>query len=741
MTVVAAIAAPGQANPAPLINQPLVPDAVSSGGPAFTLTVNGTGFVSGSVVQWNGAALSTQFVSASQLTASVPASDIAVASTATVTVSNPALGGGVSNPQFFFITSSRAAVALTELPGRFGESSTGSVAIADFNGDGKLDVVVTNVVPGTISIQLGNGDGTFGSPTNYATGADPWAVAVADMNHDGKLDLAVTATGQNEISVLLGNGDGTFQPHVDYAVGTLGDDQFSLAFGDFNADGNLDLAVCNLFDGTVSILLGNGDGTFQSQTTFPSVDCTSMAVGDFNRDGRLDLAVVSGFGVQIWLGNGDGTFSVGQFISSRAQAAVTADVNADGILDLATVGDQVLSIALGNGDGTFQAPVGYATANSPVSLALEDLNGGGKLDAAVMASSMISILLGNGDGTFQNHVDEPADPASFSIVGGDLNGDGFADVATNSSAFLQTTIAFSPTALSFGSVEVGSSSAPLPVTLTNLGSTALAISSITTTAQFAQTNNCGSSLPAGGNCTINVTFSPSSSGSQGGSLTVTDSAVGSPQSVALSGFGTQPAVTLTPGPLTFPQQLIDTIKSLKETLINTGTANLIITSITVSGQFAQHNNCSATMLPGESCAITVEFKPLNIGPFTGTLSIPDNAPGSPQKASLTGTGTAFTVSPSSLNFGKVKIGQSSGPQTVTVTNFAQVSEKISAIKLVGGGNEFSETNNCGSTLGAGATCAINVTFSPTRQGTLDPTLQVLGGGGVFDVIMSGTGTN
>ena len=228
-------------NPVPLINQPLVPDATAPGGQGFTLTVHGTGFVSGAVVKWNGSSLATTFVSDSQLRASVPASDIAAASTASVTVVNPTPGGGMSNVMFFEVTPSSSLIALNA-PSAFGAGTTPySVAVGDFNGDGKLDLAVANEGSDNVSILLGNGDGTFQAAVDYGAGTDPDSVAVGDFNGDGKLDLVVANDDSNNVSILLGNGDGTFQAAVNYGVSAPS----SVAVGDFNGDGKLDLAVAN----------------------------------------------------------------------------------------------------------------------------------------------------------------------------------------------------------------------------------------------------------------------------------------------------------------------------------------------------------------------------------------------------------------------------------------------------------------------------------------------------------------
>lgn len=200
--------------PVPLINQPLVPGAKAPGSAGFPLTVNGTGFVPGATVKWNGSARATTFVSKSKITAAILASDVATPKTAQVTVVNPGPGGGTSNVVFFEVTLATSAAA-------FGTSSLGpffspqGVATGDFNRDGKLDLVVEDGAH-TVSVLLGKGDGTFRAPVNYTVVNSTSTVAVGDFNGDGKLDLAVGVLGG--IPILLGNGDGTFQTAVDYSV-------------------------------------------------------------------------------------------------------------------------------------------------------------------------------------------------------------------------------------------------------------------------------------------------------------------------------------------------------------------------------------------------------------------------------------------------------------------------------------------------------------------------------------------
>ena len=192
-----------------------------------------------------------------------------------------------------------------------------SVAVGDFNGDGKQDLAVANFrayYAVSVSILLGDGSGNFSAVTNFDSGNGPTSVAVGDFNGDGKQDLAVANQDTNDVSILLGNGDGSFQPAVRFSAGT---NPTSVTVGDFNGDGKQDLAVTNSSSNDVSILLGNGDGSLQPAVNLAAGGAPqSVAVGDFNGDGKQDLAVADAGAspdwngdVSILLGNGDGTFS------------------------------------------------------------------------------------------------------------------------------------------------------------------------------------------------------------------------------------------------------------------------------------------------------------------------------------------------------------------------------------------------------------------------------------------------
>lgn len=221
-----------------------------------------------------------------------------------------------------------------------------AVALADLNGDGKLDVAVSvlgaRLSAGNASVLLGNGDGTLQAARSFPVGYNPVAVVAGDLNNDGHPDLVVINAGDVDLSVLLGNGDGTFQKARSLAAGPA---PMSLALADLNHDGRLDLLVGNYNAEVpgrtgVAVELGNGDGTFQKLVRYDSADAAlSIAVGDFNRDGKLDVAVAdfTAKSAHLLLGNGDGTLQgASSYAAGLGPANITAaDFNHDGALDLA----------------------------------------------------------------------------------------------------------------------------------------------------------------------------------------------------------------------------------------------------------------------------------------------------------------------------------------------------------------------------------------------------------------------
>ncbi|PYV27955.1 MAG: hypothetical protein DMG24_03300 [Acidobacteria bacterium] len=232
-------------------------------------------------------------------------------------------------------------------------------------------------------------------------------------------------------------------------------------------------------------------------------------------------------------------------------------------------------------------------------------------------------------------------------------------------------------------------------------------------------------MAAGASCAINVTFTPAAAGTRSGTLSITDNASGSPQSVSLTGVGNTPAaVSLLPSSVSFGSQTVGTTSAVQAVaLTNTGGAVLSLTSVTANGDFAQTNNCGSTVAAGASCAINVTFTPAAAGSRSGTLSITDNATGSPQSVSLTGTGSThgFSLSPTSLTFASQLVGTTSAPQVVALSNPGNLALDIASIAVSG---DFAQASDCGSSVAAGATCAINVTASPSTAGTRSGILTV-----------------
>jgi len=310
-----------------------------------------------------------------------------------------------------------------------------SIAVGDFNGDGKQDLATANVSASTASVLLGNGSGGFAAKADFTT-TTPYSIAVGDFNGDGKQDLATANYGADTASVLLGNGDGTFAAKADFTTGAL---PASIAVGDFNGDGKQDLATANYTAGTASVLLGNGDGSFAAKTDFTTGTIPQgIAVGDFNGDGKQDLVTANYTAgtASVLLGDGSGGFAAKTDVTTGTTpySIAVGDFNGDGKQDLVTANHSAgtASVLLGNGNGSFAAKTDFAAGNGPISIAVGDFNGDGKQDLATanVGASTASVLLGNGSGGFAAKTDFTTGGGPISIAGGDFNGDGKQDLAT-----------------------------------------------------------------------------------------------------------------------------------------------------------------------------------------------------------------------------------------------------------------------------------------------------------------------
>jgi hypothetical protein len=332
-----------------------------------------------------------------------------------------------------------------------------SIAAGDLNSDGNLDFVVSDSANNTVNVLNGNGDGTFQPPRLFSLASVPISVVVADLNADGRQDVAVASycpvasscfhfPGNDGVTVLLGNGDGTLQSGVTYP--RSGNQASSMVSGDFNGDGVPDIAVTYLNSNTVGIFLGKGDGTLLPAISYGSGDAPmSLCVGDFNGDGKSDLVAVNnaaGSYVSLLLGDGNGRFQSAPSFDSGGQnplAVAVADVNGDGQPDLLVTSEQCpivgcfgtfLNVLLHQSDGTYRLAANYNHIGFPI---VGDVNGDGKLDLVVVSNTpgMASVLLGNGDGTFQPAVDYASGgQAAVSVTLADVNGDGRPDLVVAS---------------------------------------------------------------------------------------------------------------------------------------------------------------------------------------------------------------------------------------------------------------------------------------------------------------------
>jgi hypothetical protein len=570
------------------------------------------------------------------------------------------------------------------------------LVVGDFNGDGKPDLAVSNFASSTISILLNNGDGTFQSHVDYVTGASPAAIATGDFNGDGKLDL-VTANYSGTVSVLLGKGDGTFQNQI---VVPVADGVYWLTTGDFNGDGRLDLAVTTQILDQVFILLGNGDGTFQAPVEYSDgLNFGLPSVGDFNGDGKPDLIIGATYIAAILLGDGDGSFQPPIFNFLSTGLVAVADFNQDGSPDLA-------------------AGAGYASATQAVSVMLSvafkavspgSLNFGSQGVGTTSAARTITIsnpsnlsfniasIVASGNFSQTNDcaaslaigehctVNVTFTPTATGLQSG-------AVTVTDNTKISPLAIPLSgtgvngpfltpyPSRANFAPQAVGTSSTPTPIVLVNTGNASLNINSIGITgadsSDFTQVNNCGTSLPAAGSCTVKVTFTPTAAGSRTGGVAISDTAPGSPQMSSLAGTGLGPIANLNPNSLTFASQNVGTTSTPQlVNLTNVGSSALNITGIAPTGDFGETNTCNTSLAAGGNCQISITFKPTTTGNRAGAVTVADDASDSPQKIVLSGAGAGFTISAAAFSPTSVSAGGSAAT-TVTVTSAGGFNQSV-----------------------------------------------------------------
>jgi len=617
-------------------------------------------------------------------------------------------------------------------------------------------------VASSVGVLLGKGDGTFQPAVAYGSGglyAD--SVAVADVNGDGNADIVVGTCGFPKVlncvasggkaGVLLGNGDGTFQPAVSYTLGGFG--ATSVAVADVNGDGKPDLLVAT--GSAVGVLLGNGDGTFQTVTKYSSGGLTalSVAVADVNGDAKPDLVVANwctdssctASSVGVLLGNGDGTFQTAVTYNSGgifANSVVIGDVNGDGKPDLvvsngsATGADAGnVGVLLGNGDGTFQTAVPYNRGGYGAgSVALADVNGDGKPDVVVAncstsvktcvgANGNVAVLLGKGDGTFPTAVSLGSGGTTpFGVAVGDLNGDSKTDIVVANCAgnqcgsgagelgvLLNTTLTATTTVLT-SSVNPSKPGQAVTFTATVTAQPGFDKGPPTGTVSFLDGATKIGNSPLNGSGVATLTTSTLPLGTNSIRATYSGDTNFSPStSPALQQLVQGAVVSLSPTSLNFGDQTVGVASAAKiVTLQNTGNVNLSITSIQITGANNgdfKSGTCPSSLVPNTSCQISVTFTPAAAGTRTAALIVADSAANSPQSIPLTGVGSTapnYTVS--------------ANPTSVTVNPGSAANYVITITPL--NGYDGTVTINCPSSLPSGVTCNTPTIAPGKTQATL-----------------------
>jgi hypothetical protein len=757
----------GANNPVPYLQQKLSPTSAVPGGAAFTLTANGSGFVSGATVLWNGSPRTTTFVSSSQLTAAITNADIALAGTAFVSVLNPAPGGGTSNTILFPVSAPTTSVAYTVLNGigSGGASAPGTrqYALADWNNDGKQDVATLNG-DGSISILLGNNNGTFASPLLLHPPIQPnistplgligavtttaVGIVAGDFNGDGNVDVAEYLTVVGAISgqgsavvVFLGNGDGTFGfPIVSTSTSFANAlPQFLLA-ADVNGDGKLDLLVpCGNPAGSVCFWKGSNNGSFiaaGSNAVSPQNVALSgtPVLGDFNSDGTLDLILTytTNTGDEIAaisLGVGDGTFGSPTTIdtfpgfSNNQTAVATADFDEDGKLDVAFYYQNcasetgpctgVIDLLSGIGDGAFLAPLTNANLEAGgLSLLAADTNEDGHLDLLVLHT----VLLGRGDGTFTtNPVVAPKSVAAIA----DFNGDGFLDLVTADPLGFFLSTRTTPDFSGFSSPTTQTVNAGANTSYT-----------ITINPLYGSTYDVALSLaglPNGVTSTFVPAIVPAANGTSLLSVNSTSSAVPSTYSLTLTGSATNGIIHS--APLTL--------------IINPATADFS-GDITPGGQL---------IAAGQTAAFLVSVSPVN--GFTGDVTL--SVSGAPAGSILSfnppviigGSGSSvLTVTPAAnapsglsiLTIGGTSGSLShSGKRELNVNNSADFSGFVSpTVNTVVAGQRAAYTVNVTSLNGYTGATTLSLSGLPANTTSRLTPAMVMGGAGTSSLLITTT---
>ncbi|HLJ47454.1 MAG TPA: FG-GAP-like repeat-containing protein, partial [Bryobacteraceae bacterium] len=668
-----------------------------------------------------------------------------------------------------------------------------SIAAGDLNGDGKPDLVITDSASAKVFVELGMGGGAFGPVVSYSVGSNPGPLVLVDVNGDGKLD-AVTADA-NGLEVLPGKGDGTFLP---VKTTSASSSLTSLVTADFNGDGKPDIAAADGTSGGVLIFLGKGDGTFFPPASIllgSNVTALSLSSGDLNGDSKIDL--IASFkpanttqpgGLAVLLGNGNGTFQSpnsitlpGPIVQPLAPLAI-ADFNKDGKLDVVTVsqgssGNQLV-VFPGKGDGTFQSPYAQQTGTAPLSINVADMDGDGNLDVLLSDCCGLSegvFIPGHGDGTFSAEITAPSGPNPRAVAIADFNADGKPDVAligqvtdegpglgqpfgTLAIALNILTPAGAPTSTSVAPATAtyspNAQSVNVSATVTSGGSSVsggtVAFNVFGTPISSMLNNGTASAtvtIPAAtsaGTYTIQATYTPASSSfaasSASAPLTIGKaSPVVTWSSPAAIVSGTALSATQlnatanVPGVFTYtpPAGTVlavgnnqtlsvqftptdSTDYSTQNATVSINVTSPAVASLTISKSHTGNFNAGGS----GSYTITVANQ-VSAGPTNGVVSVMDNAPAGITVTAMNGTGWSCTSLPSCTRSDPLAAGQSYPPLTVAVSIAANTPATLTNSATTSGGGSASATATDPTTIAAATGTTTIQTIPNGLQFTVD----------------------